>query len=209
MNKLRARSDLEKEVKRIKLLESARKIFSLNGYQPATIKMITDDAKLSPASFYLYFESKLDVYRTLNMMGIDVLERMMNESLAARPEGAAERLRAVAGAYYRFFSEERDLYNIIAVNHLGVREFFANLNMVPVLEERTKALLELVASVIEGGIKAGKFRAVDPWKTAVALWGMIDGVLILEVKRSLTYAGAGIEELLRHMLDLVLEGLNA
>ncbi|TAL36666.1 MAG: TetR/AcrR family transcriptional regulator [Spirochaetes bacterium] len=209
MNKLRARSDSEKQVRKDKILQSAKKVFSLHGYQPTTIKMITEDARLSPASFYLYYESKLEAYRALNLMGIDILEKMITESLGKQSPGAAKRLRAVSGAYFRFFTEERDLYNIIAINHLGVREFFSDLDMVPVLEGRTKVLLDLVASIIGEGIKSGEFRKVDPWKTAVTLWGMMDGVLILEVKQSVGYVDATIEELLRHMMDLVLKALEA
>ncbi len=207
MNKQRARTDSDKQRRRDKILESAKKLFSTHGYQETTIKMITEEASLSPGSFYLYFASKIEVYRTLNITGIDLLESMITEAISADHRGSADKIRALARGYYRFFSEERELYNIIAVNHLGLREFFLNQRMVPVLEDRTKNLLAILESVITEGIASGEFREVDPWMTAAALWGMIDGELILEVKRSTEFIGVEAPELVDHITELVLQGL--
>ncbi len=209
MEKQRARSDRDKQHRRDKILESARKVFSSHGYQDTTIKMITEEASLSPGSFYLYFTSKIEVYRTLNMMGIDMLESMITEAISHDQQSSTDKIRALARGYYRFFSEERDLYNIIAVNHLGLREFFLNQRMVPVLEDRTKKLLQILESVIAEGTASGEFRKVDPWKTAAGLWGMIDGELILEVKKSTEFIEVEVSELVDHVTEILLEGLAA
>jgi AcrR family transcriptional regulator len=208
MKKRRARSQDEKRDRREKLLESAKRHFSIHGYEATTIKMIAGDVPLTPGSFYQYFESKLEIYRTLSLMGMEILERMISESIGGPHGAASDRIRAVAGAYFRFFGEEREFYDIIAVNHLGVREFFADLKLVPVLEERSKNLLSLLASIINRGIASGEFREVDPWKTAVALWGFMDGVLILEVKKSTGFVNIALPDLVEHTIGLVLAGLK-
>lgn len=208
MKKQRARSDSEKQYRKEKLQESAKKLFSFHGYRGTTIGMITDDAGLSPASFYLYFGSKLEMYRTLNNMGIDILQTMITDALTAAPAGSNAKIRAIAGAYFRFFIQEREYYDITAILHLGHREFFADLSMVPELEERTKTLLSVMATIISEGIKTGEFTQVDPWKTAVTLWGMIDGVLILEVKHSTGFTGVKIDELVDQMIELMLRGIS-
>ncbi len=208
MNKLRARSRDEKLARREKLLASAKKYFSLHGYEATTIKMIAGDVSLTPGSFYQYFESKIEIYRTLSLMGMELLDEMISQSVSSPHKTGGDKIRAVAEAYYRFFSTEREYYDIIAVNHLGVREFFSNLKMVPVLEEGSKKLLSLLASVIREGIASGEFRRVDSWKTAVTLWGFIDGVLILEVKKSTGFVGIALEDLIEQTIGLVLAGLK-
>ncbi|MDO4753711.1 MAG: TetR/AcrR family transcriptional regulator, partial [Bacillota bacterium] len=45
-----------------RLVESAEKLFSTNGYRNTTIKDITAGAGLAVGSFYLYFESKQQLY---------------------------------------------------------------------------------------------------------------------------------------------------
>ena len=208
MKKQRARSDSEKQYRKEKLQQSAKKLFSFHGYRGTTIGMITDDAGLSPASFYLYFASKLEMYRTLNNMGIDILESMVTSALKEAPGGSGAKIRAIAGAYFRFFMEEREYYHITAILHLGQREFFADLSMVPELEERTKTLLSVMASIINEGMKSGELVQVDPWKTAVTLWGMMDGVLILEVKQSTGFTGVKIDALVEQMTHLMLRGIS-
>lgn len=207
MNKLRARSEDEKTERRERLLESARRRFSLHGYQATTIRMIAGDVDLTPGSFYQYFDSKLEIYRTLSLMGMEILEGMITGALEGVFETASDRIRALAGSYQRFFTTEREYYDIIAINHLGVREFFSDLKMVPVIEKRTKALLSLIASIIDDGIRSGEFRRLDSWKTAVTLWGIIDGVLILEVKKSTGFVGVSLAELVEHAVDMVLAGM--
>ncbi|HSV97086.1 MAG TPA: TetR/AcrR family transcriptional regulator [Spirochaetota bacterium] len=209
MNKLRARSEGEKAERRVRLLESAKGHFSMHGYQATTIRMITGDADLTPGSFYQYFDSKLEIYRTLSLMGMDILEGMIARTLEGVFTTASDRIRALAGAYYRFFATEREYYDIIAVNHLGVREFFSDLKMVPLIEKRTKALLSLIASIIDEGVRSGEFRSVDSWKTAVTLWGVIDGVLILEVKKSTGFVGVPLADLVAHAVDMALAGMES
>ena len=57
--KQRARSDQEKLAKKEIILEAAKNLFSRYGYQGTTIEMITEEAGLSPAAFYLYFKNCL------------------------------------------------------------------------------------------------------------------------------------------------------
>jgi len=206
--KLRARSEEEKKEKRDSILAAARALFGRLGYAGTTIELITAEAGLSPAAFYRYFSGKLEIYRSLTALGADILEGMISEATAAPGLDAEGRLRAAAGAYLGFFRRHRDYYDIIAVLHLGQGDFFADLDMVPVLEERALSLLGMIEDIIHNGIDEGLFRAVDARKTAVGFWGMMDGLLILEVKGSTGFIGASLEEIFDDALDLALRGLR-
>jgi len=207
--KQRARTDEDKQIRIDEILESAKKLFYRSGYQGTTIEMITDDAGLSPAAFYRYFKSKLEIYRSLNSIAIDVLQKLIIEALGIQGQTPPEKLKGITNAYFRFFSENRELYEISAVLHLGQREFFADLEMVPLLEQRTMDLLSVIKSIIDEGISGGYFRDVDSWSSAVSLWGMIDGVLLLEVKESTGFTGVDIKTLVNQMIDIIPNGLSA
>lgn len=207
--KLRARSEEEKSEKRDVILAAARALFGRLGYAGTTIELITAEAGLSPAAFYRYFSGKLDIYRSLTALGADILEGMMAEAAAAPGLGAEGRLRAAAAAYLGFFRRHRDYYDIIAVLHLGQGEFFANLDMVPFLEARALSLLGLIEAILRQGMEEGSFRPVDERRTAAGLWGMMDGLLILEVKGSTGFIGASLEEVFGQALDLAIGGLRA
>jgi len=205
----RARSTDDKLARKEKILESAKKLFSRHGYQGTTIEMITEDSGLSPAAFYLYFKNKLDIYRELTAAGIDILQEILVKAISVPSISPAGKIRAIAHGYLSFFCQHREYYDITAILHLGQKEFFANLDMVPQLEQRATDLLNLIHITIREGIKSGDFRQADAWKSSVALWGMIDGVLMLEVKESTGFVHTTLEQLIDTCISIVLEGLSS
>lgn len=206
MNKQRARTIDEKEYRKEQLKKAALQLFAQNGFRNTTVEMITQKANLSPAAFYLYFRNKITLYRTLNKDGIYILEGLLRQALE-KNKSCAETLYALAHAYYNFFKDYRDYFYITEILHLGNDEFFYDSTMVKELEKKTMQLLQIVADVIKEGIKKNEFKKVNPLKTAVSLWGMIDGVLILEVKKSTGFTGFDVEALINQMMELLLKGL--
>lgn len=207
--KKRARSDEAKQDRKDAILASALRLFPEYGYQSTTIEMITDNCDLSPAAFYRYFESKTDVYRALNDMGIKVLQDLFSESLNGKNLSPWEKIEALAQSYYSFYMNHHELYEITAVLHLGQKDFFKNFNMVPQLEEKTKVLLLVIDSILKEGIETGVFRPVDTWKTSVALWGFMDGIIMLDEKRSTEFTETSLKQLVASTLDIILNGISA
>lgn len=207
MKKQRARTGSEKEYRKEQLKKAALHLFSKNGFKGTTVEMITKKAHLSPAAFYLYFANKIAIYRQLNQDGIDILEKLLQDALLAAGESSIDKLYALAHAYVSFFKDYTDYFYITEILHLGNTEFFYDTRLVKELEERTLALLRIVAFVIEEGIQKGQLKKIDPLKTAVSLWGMIDGVLILEVKKSTAFTGYAVDELIAQMMDMVVRGI--
>ena len=209
MEKQRARTNEEKALKRQKLLDSAKKMFSEFGFQGTTILMITKDAELSPAAFYLYFKSKVEIYRILSLEGTDILREMIQKALPAKSVNGAARIMVLVSAYFEFFQQERAYYDIITVHHLGQKDFFANMNLVDELEKQSMGLLKILAGILDDGNKTGEFRWVDPWKTAATLWGMMDGVLMMAIRKTTDYIDVSIDLLVEQYLDLCLASLIA
>ncbi|MBU2511680.1 TetR/AcrR family transcriptional regulator [bacterium] len=208
MEKQRARTTEEKELRKIKLLSSAKKIFSEYGFQGTKITMITENAGLSPAAFYLYFKNKIEIYRILSIEGTELLTKMVEKALSIKVKKCAPRIKALAEAYFGFFQKERAYYDIITVHHLGQKDFFQNMNLVPQLEKQSLDLLKILAMIIEEGINSGEFKKLNAWKTAVTLWGMMDGVLLMEVRKTTGYIDLDIKSLTAQFQLLCLEALK-
>ncbi len=208
MEKLRARTSAEKEVRRLKLLKSARTIFSENGFQGTKINMITEHAGLSPAAFYLYFKNKMEVYRLLSIDGTRILKDMISKALSSEKGDCVQLIKALSGAYFEFFLQEREYYEIISVHHLGQKVFFENMNLVPQLEALSLELLKILAEIIEEGVERKQLKKCDSWNTAVTLWGMMDGILLLEVRKTTGYTKTDIHSLHSRFLELCLDALR-
>lgn len=207
--KKRARSEEQKQNRRDSILTSAQQLFSEYGYQSTTIEMITKNCNLSPAAFYLYFDGKMDIYRTLNNIGIEVLQNILNESLAKSELSVWQKIEAVAESYYRFYMEHRELYEITAILHLGQKEFFKNSNMVPLLENKALETLHVIENILNEGVSSGLFRPMNTWETAIVMWGTIDGIIMLDEKKSTSFTNSSLKNLIRTILTILLDGLKA
>jgi AcrR family transcriptional regulator len=145
-----------------RLLEAAEQIFADLGFHEASIVKITEAAGVAQGTFYLYFESKKQIF--------DELVRDLNGRIRhAMREGSsqgANRLQAeLLGfqAYFRFTSEHPALYRIIRqaefVSPEMLRYHYDRLS-----QGYVEALREAAAS--------GEIGAIDPEVTAWALMGM-------------------------------------
>ncbi len=207
MQKQRARTGHEKEYRKEQLKKAALKLFANKGFKSTTVEMITKKAHLSPAAFYLYFANKIAIYRQLNQDGINILKKLMYDALQKAGTSSIDKLYALAHAYVTFFKDYQEYFYITEILHLGNKEFFYDTRMVKELEKQTLLLLKVVADIIEEGVNKGKFKTIDPMKTAVTLWGIIDGVLILEVKKSTGFTGYKIDDMVQQMMEIVLRGI--
>ena len=61
------RREREKNIRRKQILEAAEKVFAAKGFAGATMEDIAQQAELSPATFYLYFKNKEELYTHLNL----------------------------------------------------------------------------------------------------------------------------------------------
>jgi AcrR family transcriptional regulator len=205
--KQRARSDEAKLIKKYMLLDSARILFSENGYQGTSVEMITEKTGVSTGTFYLYFKNKLEVYRTLNLMAIEKLEVLFTDALQKAGSDPRARIVAIAETYYHFYIEYHEYYDIMAIIHLGQKEFFRSFEMVSDLEEQTLALLRIMETVIKDGVARGDFAVKDTWKATAFLWGMIDGVMLLDERENTTMMNIELHDMVTAAVDITLRGM--
>ena len=71
------RKEREKKQRRRQLIDAAEKVFAAKGFSGATIENIAEEAELSPATLYLYFKNKDELYASLNLKMLEVLIEKM------------------------------------------------------------------------------------------------------------------------------------
>ncbi len=207
VKKQRARSHEDKQVKRRKLLDAGRRLFSENGYPSTSIEMITEAAGYGTGTFYTYFSSKTEIFRVLYGEGIEILHEKVKEAVSWPGMTSSARLSAIASTYYHFFREHRDYFDILSILHLKQRDFDEVNEMVEHLTEMAAALLQTIEGVIGRGIEQGEMMAMDPWKATCFLWGMMDGIMLLEQRRNLELIGMDLEDVIKQGLEIVFYGI--
>jgi TetR/AcrR family fatty acid metabolism transcriptional regulator len=188
--------------KRDRILRAAVKVFARKGFYASRVSEIARAAGVADGTIYLYFKSKDELLTSLfEDRMVRLLERMRRA--AEDSPRAADRLRAVLELQLGLLAEERDLAEVITVNLRQSTRFLKQF-----ATRRFGEYLELMASLVADGQRAGEFRGdLSPRVVARALFGALDGV-------AMTWAlGNGDPESLRRastqVAELFLRGLVA
>jgi AcrR family transcriptional regulator len=90
-------------------MDAARQVFEAEGLEGASLRAIAMAAGYTPAALYFHFESKEAIYAEVLRESLADLEKAIARAIA-RAKTPADRLRAAAMAFFRYYAEHpRDL----------------------------------------------------------------------------------------------------
>jgi len=104
-----ARQQAVSELKRSLILDAARKVFEADGLDGASLRAIASAAGYTPAALYFHFDSKEAIYAEVLRASLVKLGTAVSRA-ALNARTPADRLRAAAMAFFRYYDENpRDL----------------------------------------------------------------------------------------------------
>ena len=134
----KAVSDLKREL----ILDAARKVFEADGLEGASLRAIAAGAGYTPAALYFHFESKQAIYAEILCGSLKNLGLTIGRAVS-RAKMPAERLRAAATAFFRYYADNpRDL-------DLGFYLFRGGMKPHGLGKERDSALNAALLSAME------------------------------------------------------------
>jgi AcrR family transcriptional regulator len=151
---------------RDRLLRVAREVFSTHGFDGASVSRIVEGAKVSRGTFYLYFESKEDIFRTL-------AEGLLHQVVELqRPSGEIEPIEVVRrsiGSFVVYYRQHAGLMTVLEQVAAHDERFRAlRRDMRRGVAERA---VRFIAALQQRGVVPA---TVDPRYAATALTGMVD-----------------------------------
>lgn len=147
---------------RAKILAAAETVFARLGYTEASIVRITEEAGVGQGTFYLYFESKLQVFEEL----VEDLNRRVRHSMTEAASRGATRLEAERLGFQGFFeftAQHPALYRI-------VRE--AEWVSPRALRLHYTRIVEGYIEALSAARDSGEIGTIDPTVTAWMLMGI-------------------------------------
>ncbi len=147
---------------REKLLQAAEIEFGERGYHEAAISGITQRAGVALGTFYVYFDSKEEIFRAL----VSYMGHLTRAWIARRVAEAPDRLTAERlglEAFIEFVRQHRDLYRIVSE-----AEFVAN----DAFRDYYRVFAEAYRENLERAARRGDIRAGDYEVWAWTLIGM-------------------------------------
>jgi AcrR family transcriptional regulator len=149
---------------RARLVAAAEEVFAEGTYDEASIVEITRRAGVSQGTFYLYFPSKLEIFREV----IRDLGHQLRSRIAIAVTGAASRAeteRLGFQAFFEFTGEHPELYRIIRQAEFVDRDSY---------RQHYERLADGYIRGLKEAMASGEMREIDPTVLAYCLMGVAE-----------------------------------
>ncbi|TGN17311.1 TetR/AcrR family transcriptional regulator [Leptospira idonii] len=198
----RVRNSLSREeIRSVSLL-----ILKEEGLEGLSMRRIANRLGCSVASPYSYYENQVDLVKDLIKHGEDELLGMLKNSIPdEKAVSTYHKLAAIARAYFRFASTNRELHKVMFVTDYGSlhRKAF------PQLPKSYRFFLD----TLRKGFESGEINYPKNEYTAIArlMWSWMYGLLVLDMTGMLRKRKASenpIEEGISYFQTLLQRGPN-
>jgi AcrR family transcriptional regulator len=172
----KTRKTNRKEELRDLILDAALKVFVEEGLEHLSIRRIAEIIGYSPTTIYLYFNDKNHLLFELCELGFLRMAEMNNNLSAI--QNPLERLHRMGENYIKFGLEHPAYYDLM-FNQEGPMERLAIMDNAE-WNSGDRAFAEL-KEIISDCIEQGMIRKGDTNTIAMAVWGMVHGLVSLRV----------------------------
>jgi AcrR family transcriptional regulator len=148
--KVPTRRTLAKQQTRAKVLAAARRLFSEEGYEGATIRDIAAAAGMSTGAVFANFTDKSDLFREIMMVDITSLAEAMREA-ADRAKTVDDALLKMFGAGYAFYKSQLPLARASFSVSWTPEDGPQLINSAPAV-----SLVEMIADQLNAGVARGE-----------------------------------------------------
>lgn len=160
------------------ILEASIRLFSEEGYEGFSIRKIADRIEYSPTTVYLYYKDKNEILFELHEIGFRRFAGYNQElHLVTDP---LRRLHKLGENYIRFGLENPEFYNLMFI-------LPAPMEVIECKKECEwkggEDALEFLKSIISECIGKGIVASGDVNTIAMAIWGMVHGLVSLAIRQ--------------------------
>lgn len=155
---------------REKILQEAIDIVQKHGVESITMRSLAEKLGHSPATIYMYFQSKRELLHDLALEGFDRLTEAVESSLRLPDPGEA--MVEAAKRYIDFGLANPEIYRLM-FQHTSIQAFSAD-----DIAHRAR-LWNLFRDAHARGIAAGALREGDPDAFNMVGWSMLHGFVLL------------------------------
>ncbi len=108
---IKERREKEKKYRKQTILESAKRLFFKQGFSATTMNQIAEASELSKGTLYLYFQNKEELYISLLVEGMEILNNNLSRAIEGIT-GWEEKFLALGWAYYQYSIDYSEFFQI-------------------------------------------------------------------------------------------------
>jgi len=153
------------------IVEAAIRVFARNGYYNSRVSDIAREAGIASGTIYLYFKTKEEILVTLFREKMAEFVAYLRREIADVPD-PEQRLRRLVHLHFAVLEQNPALAEVVQVELRQGHKFFRGASA-----HEVSAYFDLIGSILEEGVAAGRFAADLPVKVATkVLFGAMDQV---------------------------------
>ena len=199
----------EKTLRRKQISDAARKVFADKGFKGATVEDIAREAELSPGTLYLYFNSKDEIYFSLNISILKFLNGQLEKLGKQRRLTPTQKIESLTQAFLNAY--ELDPFTMKFLFQLQASGEIGNLSpqLLSEIKELSVLSVKLLASLFEQGAERGYFSDVHPVAMADIVWSLFTGLVIWEESKKVFGSPKDhLKDTLSLALDIIIKGIK-
>jgi TetR/AcrR family transcriptional regulator, fatty acid metabolism regulator protein len=151
------------------IIEAAIRVFARNGYYNSRVSDIAREAGIASGTIYLYFRTKEEILVTLFREKMAAFVAQLRREIAGEPDPVAK-IRRLVAMHFTVLEQNPALAEVVQVELRQGHKFFRGASA-----HEVSAYFQLIGSVLEEGVAAGRFHAALPVKVATkVLFGAMD-----------------------------------
>jgi AcrR family transcriptional regulator len=195
--KLRHKEDLK-----VIILKAAKDLFLERGFKDTSMRNIAEKIEYSPATIYLHFKDKNEVFYALHQEGFRMLVSAFKT--LSNVSDPFERLKAMGHTYINFAIENPDFYQLMFVMSQPLEVL--NLDIARCWDEGEDAFRSLL-NTVEACQAHGYFKGLEPNGLSFSIWSTVHGLASLRTSGHLDHVRvvktqmADINALTQHTMD--------
>jgi len=151
------------------IVDAAIRVFARNGYYNSRVSDIAREAGIASGTIYLYFRTKEEILVTLFREQMAAFVAHLRREIAGETDPVAK-IRRLVELHFTVLEQNPALAEVVQVELRQGHKFFRGASA-----HEVSAYFELIGSVLEEGVAAGRFHADLPVKIATKiLFGAMD-----------------------------------
>ena len=193
--------------RRAQILGAARTLLFSKGLEGTSINGIATLVELSVPAIYRYYKNKDEIIYDLSREGLQLLSFNI-EQAAAGASDPEQKLIAIAMAYRKFSTAQKDYFTVI--NHfLSSPQTVLPDHLKQKIDHYGEKTLMQVVAAVEAGCAIGDFTCTNARRFSLMFWGAINGIIQLQKIEHTIFSGKAHEALYRHTVETLVDSIRS
>lgn len=206
---VKERKERERERRRQQIIVAAKRVFSEKGFSKARMEDIACEAELAPATLYIYFRSKEELFVSFSLTLLQYLSAKLRNIV--NETGACTEVKLVnlrAAIYELYLLDPWGMGSMLQVQSGEMLNGLSS-DFLDRFREMFQYSNQLLKSIFQEGADTGVLVNRHPASMANVFWYTLSGVLLLEKNKSMFQDGDdSFKETFDFAFDIMLRGIT-